>query len=66
MSKKVKQVDEKKFFRLNEGPAMYGMCENTFAKLVKESGARYEIGTRMVLVNKKEFDEFLESFRVVS
>ncbi len=66
MRKKVKQADEKKFFRLSEGPAMYGMCENTFAKLVKESGARYEVGTRMVLVNRQEFEEYLESFRVVS
>lgn len=64
MSKEIKKVNERDFFRLKDGPDMYCMSENTFAKLAKDSGARYEVG-RVVLINKAVFNQYLESFRVV-
>lgn len=63
MSKPIKRGQRGKFFRLCEGPAMYGMSENTFAKLVKEAGARYEVN-RMVLINQEILDQYLETFRI--
>ena len=64
MSKPIKRGQKTKFFRLCEGASMYGMSENSFAKLVKEAGARYEVH-RMVLVNQEILDQYLESCRVV-
>ena len=42
---------------------MYSMCRNTFIKLATEAGAIYKIN-RLVLVNTKIFEQYLETFRL--
>jgi len=63
MSKSIVRENKAKFFRLCEGPSMYGMSENTFAKLVRDAGARYEVN-KMVLINREILDQYLETFRI--
>lgn len=53
----------KVFVRYDEGAEMYSMCRNTFIKLATEAGAIYKIN-RLVLVNTKIFEQYLETFRL--
>ena len=53
----------KVYIRYDEGAEMYSMCKHTFMKLAAEAGAVYKIN-RLSLVNKKAFEEYLETFRI--
>lgn len=52
----------KKFVRLDEGAMLYSMGVNTFRELAKDANATYHV-KRIVLVNTKILDEYLEHFR---
>jgi hypothetical protein len=52
-----------KFVRYRTGADMYDMCERQFKQLAKDANAVYKIN-RMVLVNLKILDDYLECFRV--
>ena len=52
----------KKFVRLDEGAMLYSMGINTFRELAKDANAIYHV-KRIVLVNTKILDEYLEHFR---
>ena len=52
----------KKFVRLDEGAILYSMGKNTFRQLAVDAGAIYHI-KKIVLVNTKLVDEYMEHFR---
>ena len=52
----------KKFVRYQEGAELYSIGLNNFTKIAQEAGAVYRVG-RIVLVNTKLVDEYLEIFR---
>lgn len=54
---------EKRFVRYREGAELYGMSLKTFERLAREAKATYKVG-RMVLVNCRYFEEYLEQFRI--
>ena len=58
-----KKSREKIFVRCDEGCQNYSMSKNTFIKLARDAGAFYKIN-KMVLVNTKYLDEYLETFRL--
>lgn len=53
----------KVFVRYDEGAAMYSMSRNSFIKIATDAHAIYKIN-RMVLVNTKIFEQYLETFRL--
>ena len=53
----------KKFVRYKEGAKLYSMSQNHFEMLAKEANAVYQRG-RLVLVNVRIMDEYLEQFHV--
>jgi len=57
------KVDPKIYVRCDEGAKRYSMCKNTFMKLATEANAVYRI-RRVVLINTKIFEEYLELFRL--
>lgn len=58
-----KKVKTKNFVRYDEGAELYSMCRNTFIKLANDAHAVYKVN-RLVLVNVKIFEEYLETFRI--
>ena len=55
---------EKKFVRYKDGAALYSMSQSKFEQLAKDAQATYKID-KLVLVNTKILDEYLETFRIV-
>lgn len=55
--------EPKVFVRYDEGVAMYSMSRNSFIKIATDAHAIYKIN-RMVLVNTKIFEQYLETFRL--
>ena len=53
----------KQFVRYKDGAVLYSMSLNQFKKLAQDSDAIYKYG-KMVLVNTKIVDEYLEYFHV--
>ena len=62
MKAKEKQK-EKMYVRYDEGAERYSMCKHTFMKLAADAHAVYKIN-RLILVNTKIFEDYLETFRV--
>ena len=62
MKAKEKQK-EKIYVRYDEGTERYSMCKHTFMKLAADAHAVYKIN-RLILVNTKIFEDYLETFRV--
>lgn len=62
MKAKEKQK-EKIYVRYDEGAERYSMCKHTFMKLAADAHAVYKIN-RLILVNTKIFEDYLEMFRV--
>lgn len=60
---KKKDGKNKVYVRYDEGAEMYSMCKHTFMKLAADAHAVYKIN-RLILVNTKIFEEYLETFRV--
>ena len=58
-----KKLRSKVYVRYDEGAKLYSMCKHTFMKLANEAQAVYKVG-RLVLVNTKIFEEYLETFRI--
>ncbi len=58
------KINDKKFVRYKEGAELYSMCQTKFEELAKEAGAIYKLN-KIVLVNCKIVDEYLETFRIV-
>lgn len=54
---------EKIYVRYDEGAERYSMCKHTFMKLAADAHAVYKIN-RLILVNTKIFEDYLETFRV--
>lgn len=52
-----------KFIRPDEGIKMYRMSRSTLLKLSREAGALFKIG-RMCLIEKDDFNAYLEKFKV--
>ena len=63
MQRKAKELNKKRLVRYKEGAEMYSMGMNKFQILAKDAGAVLKID-RMVLVDLKTFDKYLETFRV--
>ena len=63
MEKTEKNKKDKIYVRYDEGAEMYSMCKHTFMKLAADAHAVYKIN-RLILVNTKIFEEYLETFRV--
>ena len=59
-----KKLDLKKFIRYKEGAELYSMSQKKFEQLAKDAKATYKVD-KIVLVNTKILDEYLELFRVV-
>ena len=55
---------DKKFVRYKDGAALYSMSQSKFEQLAKDAQATYKID-KLVLVNTKILDEYLETFRIV-
>lgn len=53
----------KRFVRYKDGAALYSMSVNQFKKLAGDADAIYKYG-KMVLVNTKIVDEYLEYYHV--
>ena len=53
----------KRFVRYKDGAVLYSMSLNQFKKLAQDADAIYKYG-KMVLVNTKIVDEYLEYFHV--
>ncbi len=53
----------KRFVRYKDGAVLYSMSLNQFKKLARDAYAVYKYG-KMVLVNTKIVDEYLEYFHV--
>lgn len=58
-----KKVDMKKFVRYKEGAFIYSMSQSKFQEFAKEAGAIYKVG-KIVLVNCKIIEDYLDSFKV--
>ena len=56
-------VPGNKFVRYKTGADMYDMSERQFKEIAKQAGAVYKLN-RMVLVDVKKLDEYLECFRM--
>lgn len=57
--------ERKKFVRYDEGAELYSMSKHSFMKYAADAGALYKIN-RITLVNTRLFEEYLESFRIVT
>ena len=53
----------KKYVRYSEGAKMYGMSLNSFKEFVKQSGALYHPTEKIVLINTRKLDDYLEYFK---
>lgn len=60
--RKVKMPD-KKFVRYKEGAKLYSMSISKFKEIAMDAGAIYKVG-KVVLVNCKRLDNYLEGFRI--
>ena len=58
-----KEKKPKVFVRYDEGAEMYSMSRNTFIKIATDAYAVYKVN-RLVLVNTKIFEQYLETFRI--
>ena len=58
-----KKLRSKVYVRCDDGAKLYSMSKNSFIKLARDAGAIYKIN-KMVLVNTKYLDEYLETFRL--
>ena len=58
-----KEKKPKVFVRYDEGAEMYSMSRNTFIKIATDAHAVYKVN-RLVLVNTKIFEQYLETFRI--
>ncbi|MFA9464357.1 MAG: DUF6462 family protein [Velocimicrobium sp.] len=54
---------KKKFVRYKEGADLYSMSQSKFEQMAKDAGAVYKLN-KLVLVDRKVFDDYLESFRL--
>lgn len=59
----LKNGNLKNYVRYDEGAERYSMSRNTFIKLATDAHAIYKVN-RLVLVNTKIFEDYLETFRV--
>jgi len=59
---KLIQFGAKKFVRYDEGAKMFSMGLHSFQEVAREAGAVYRRG-RIVLVNVKLVEEYMENFR---
>lgn len=57
--------NDKKFVRYSEGAKMYHMSVSKFMQMAKDCKACYKLN-QLVLVNTEIFEEYLETFRIVS
>ena len=58
-----KEKKPKVFVRYDEGAERYSMSRNTFIKIATDAHAVYKVN-RLVLVNTKIFEQYLETFRI--
>ncbi len=52
------------FITLNMGAQYYGLGMKSFTKMVREAGAAYKIGTKMVRINRLVFEDYLRKTRL--
>lgn len=57
------QIVGKKFYKADEGAALYSMGIHTFERIAIEAKAKIKIG-KSVLYNAEKVDEYLEHFYV--
>ena len=58
------EAKDRKFVRYDTGAELYDMCQKSFEKLAADSKAKYKVG-KIVLVNTKLVDKYLETCRIV-
>lgn len=56
------QISGKKFYKADEGAALYSLGIHTFERIAKDAGAKYKIG-KTALYNVELVDEYLEHFK---
>ena len=65
LKKIMEEGDElRKFIRPKEATRIYSLSRTFIEQIARESGAMYKIG-KVVLINVKVFDEYLERCRVL-
>lgn len=57
-----KAIEQKKYVRYKEGCKLYSMSQSKFERIAKDAGAIRKMD-KMVLVNCKALDEYIESFK---
>lgn len=60
-----RKINNRKFVRYSEGAEMYHMSVGKFMQMAKDCKACYKLN-QMVLVNTEIFEQYLETFRIVS
>lgn len=61
---KKEMIGEKRYIRIAEGAAKYSVGINTFRKMAEEAHAVIHV-RRIVLIDTKAIDEYLEAYREV-
>ena len=59
----MKKEEKKKYVRYREGAEIYSISQKKFEQLAKDANATYKVG-KVVLVNCRILDEYLEMFHV--
>ncbi|SDB51596.1 DUF6462 family protein [Butyrivibrio sp. INlla16] len=59
-----REIDQKKFVRLADGPEIYDVSYNTFVKMAKAAHAIHKWGSGVTLINTADLDRYLEHYRV--
>lgn len=59
------KFDRKKFVRYKEGALLYSMSQSKFERLAKDADAIYKVD-KLVLVNCELFEQYLETFRILT
>lgn len=57
-----KAIEQKKYVRYKDGCKLYAMSQSKFERIAKDAGAIRKLD-KMVLVNCKILDEYIESFK---
>ena len=57
----VNETENVKFIRYKDAVKMYNICQKTLEKIVRDANAVYKVG-KMVLINTKKLDSYLETF----
>ncbi len=57
----VSDTESVKFVRYKDAIKMYSICQKTLEKIVRDANAAYKVG-KMVLINTRKLDEYLETF----